>query len=158
MARNDNLSSSTCVNPVNFRFAVYFLGDGGDTPPIDTRFQRVSGLSAKLDTSAVVEGGENLFTHRLPTRVGYQNLVLERGMVLGATLDREFGEAMNLFRFTPHDVMVTLLDERGDPAAAWMFYRAYPVAWATADLTVAKEDVLIDTLELAYTRMQLLRL
>ena len=37
---------------------------------------------------------------------------------------------------------------------AWLFMDAYPVSWSSSDLDAAKAEVLIDTLELAYTRMQ----
>lgn len=152
------LSLEQVAPPLSFRFAVYFFAGGVVPNPIDIRFQRVSGLSAKIETRSVVEGGENLFTHRLPVRVGYQNLVLERGFVVGSPLNIEFNAAMSLFKFAPSNVMVTLLDEGGGPLAAWLFLKAYPVSWSTADLGTAKEEVLIDTLELAYTRMQALRI
>ena len=150
-------AASSATLPLNFRFSVCFLGVTGPNP-LDVRFQRVSGLSARIDTSTLVEGGENLYTHRLPSRVGYQNLVLERGFVVDGPLNLDITAAMSLFKFAPCDVLVTLLDAQGEPIAAWMFYKAWPVAWSTADLTVAKDDVLIDTIELAYTRMQAMRI
>jgi hypothetical protein len=52
--------------------------------PLDIRFHRVSGLGATIETDPLGEGGQNLYTHRLPRRVSYANLVLERGMVLGS--------------------------------------------------------------------------
>jgi phage tail-like protein len=143
---------------LGFRFAVFFFAGGAVPNPIDIRFQRVSGLSATIDTTTVVEGGQNLYTHRLPTRVGYANLVLERGFVVGSPLNLEFNAAMSLFKFAPSNVIVTLLNERHLPLAAWLFIKAYPVRWATADLDANDERLLIDTLELAYTRMQALRI
>ena len=35
--------------------------------------------------------------------------------------------------------------------------KAYPVKWATSDLDANQPGLVIDTLELAYTRMQILR-
>lgn len=143
---------------LGFRFGVFFFAGGAVPNPIDIRFQKVSGLSATIETTTVVEGGQNLFTHRLPKRVGYGNLVLERGFVVGSPLNLEFNAAMSLFKFAPSNVMVTLLDERAVPLAAWLFFKAYPVKWATADLGASEEKILVDTLELAYTRMQVMRL
>jgi phage tail-like protein len=143
---------------LGFRFAVFFLAGGAVPNPIDVRFQRVSGLSAAIDTTTVVEGGQNLYSHRLPTRVSYTNLVLERGFVVGSPLNLELNAAMSLFKFAPSNVIVTLLNERLLPLAAWLFIKAYPVRWATADLDANDEHLLIDTLELAYTRMQALRI
>lgn len=144
--------------PLSHRFAVFFLIGGFVPNPLDVRFQRVSGLSARVDTQTINEGGQNLYSHKLPTRIGYDNLTLERGFVVGSLLNVEFNATMSLFKFAPSNVMVTLLDETGIPLAAWMFIKAYPVRWATADLGASDERVLIDTLELAYTRMQALRI
>lgn len=143
---------------LGFRFAVFFFAGGVVPNPIDIRFQRVSGLTATIDTTTITEGGQNLYTHRLPRRVGYGNLTLERGFVTGSPLNLEFNAAMSLFKFAPSNVMVTLLDAVGAPLSAWMFFKAYPVRWSTANLSATEERVLIDTLELAYTRMQALRI
>lgn len=140
------------------RFAVFFFAGGVVPNPIDIRFQRVSGLSATIETHTVVEGGQNLYTHRLPRKISYDNLVLERGFVSGSPLNIEFNAAMSLFRFAPSNVMVTLLSEAGSPLAAWLFSKAYPVRWSTGDLDASQDSILIDTLELAYTRMQALRI
>ena len=132
---------------------------GGVVPnPLDIRFQRVSGLTATVETSTVNEGGQNLYTHHLPKRVGYGNLTLERGFVVGSPLNIEFNAAMSLFKFLPSNVMVTLLSGDAAPLAAWLFIKAFPVRWSTADLSAAEDRVLIDTLELSYQRMQVIRI
>lgn len=144
--------------PLGHRFAVFFFIAGVVPNPLDIRFQKVSGLQARVETSTVQEGGQNLYTHRLPTRVGYDNLVLERGFVVGSPLNLEFNAAMSLFEFVPSNVMITLFGEDAIPLAAWLFIKAFPVRWATADLEGGTDKILIDTLELAYTRMQALRI
>ena len=137
--------------------AIFFVG--GIVPnPIDIRFQRVSGLAATIDTTAVNEGGQNLYAHRLPRRIGYGNLVLERGFVVGSPLNLELNAAMTLFKLSPSNVMITLLDGNAAPLAAWMFRKAFPVRWATADLGASEAQVLIDTLELCYASMQAMRI
>lgn len=139
------------------RFAVIFFVAGIVPNPIDIRFQRVSGLAATIETTTVNEGGQNLYAHRLPRRVGYQNLVLERGFVIGSPLNIEFNVAMTLFKFAPSNVLVTLLSASAVPLAAWLFLKAFPVRWATDDLNARDDQVLIDTLELCYARMQAIR-
>src|SRR5215468_6172227 len=109
------------------RFAAVFFTGGIEPNPIDIRFQRVSGLSATIETTTVNEGGQNLYGHRLPRRVGYQNLVLERGFMIGSPLNLEFNVAMSTFKFLPSNVLVTLLGASGAPLAAWMFLKAFPV-------------------------------
>jgi conserved hypothetical phage tail region protein len=143
---------------VGMRFGVLFLAGGVVPNPVDIRFQKVSGLAAKVDTETVREGGQNLYTQKLPTSVQYENLVLERGMVVGSPLNLEFNATMSRFKFSTSNVLVTLLDERRAPLAGWLFLKAYPVRWSTSDLTATDPALVIDTMELAYTRMQALRI
>jgi phage tail-like protein len=142
---------------LGFRFGVLFIAGGVIPNPLDIRFQRVSGLSAEVNTITLEEGGQNLYIHRLPKSISYNNLVLERGFVVGSPLNIEFNAAMSLFKFAPANVLVTLLSETKIPLAAWLFMKAYPVKWATSDLNAGETTILVDTLELAYTRMQILR-
>jgi phage tail-like protein len=143
---------------LGFRFGVFFFAAGVVPNPIDIRFQKVSGLSADVKTTALNEGGQNLYAHRLPDRIEYQNLVLERGMVVGSPLNLEFNSVMSLFKFYPSNVLVTLFNAEKVPVAGWLFLKAYPVKWATSDLDASDKAIVIDTMELAYTRMQIMRI
>jgi phage tail-like protein len=143
---------------LGFRFGVFFFAGGVLPNPLDIRFQKVSGLSAEIKTTTLSEGGQNLYTHRLPEAVDYGNLVLERGMVTGSPLNVEFNIAMSLFKFAPSNVLVTLFREDKVPLAGWLFLKAYPVKWSTSDLNAAEKELVIDTMELAYTRMQIMRI
>src|SRR5262249_39773571 len=98
------------------------------------------------------------YTQQLPTGIEHGNLILERGMVVGSPLNIEFNIALSLFKFAPSNVMVMLFNESSIPVAAWLFIKAYPVKWSTADLDATEKTVLIDTLELAYARMQIMRI
>ncbi|MCP4687557.1 MAG: phage tail protein, partial [Desulfobacterales bacterium] len=79
-----------------YHFQVTFFIAGVIPNPLDIRFRKVSGLSAEIETHEINEGGENLYIHRLPTQIKYNNLVLERGMVIGSPLSVEFNVAMTL--------------------------------------------------------------
>jgi phage tail-like protein len=141
----------------NFRFGVFFFALGVVPNPLDIRFKKVTGLSATVKTTPLAEGGQNLYTQPLPSGVEFGNLVLERGIVLGSPLRLEFEIAMSLFKFAPSNVLVTLFNEACIPMAAWFFFRAYPVKWSTSDLAAAPKDLLIESLELAYARMQIMK-
>ena len=142
---------------LGMRFAVVFLTGGAIPNPLDIRFQKVSGLSVEIDTEPMVEGGNNTGTLSLPKGVKHGNLVLERGMVVGSLLNLEFNATMSLFKFATSNVLVTLLGGDKLPRAAWLFIKAYPVKWATSELSAGEPALVVDTLELAYTRMQILR-
>jgi len=142
---------------LGFRFGVFFFAGGVVPNPLDIRFQKVSGLSGEVSTQSLTEGGQNLYTQKLPSRIDYGNLILERGMVIGSLLNMEFNRALSQFKFAPSNVMVTLFGEDKAPLAAWLFIKAFPVKWSTSDLDAQEKGLVIDTMELAYSRMQILR-
>ena len=148
------------INPqglaLGFRFGVFFFIGGLVPNPLDIRFQKVSGLEGTVNTTTVQEGGQNLFTHRLPERIDYSNLVLERGFSVGSLLRVEFNVAMSTFEFLPSNVLVTLLDEDGLPllGAGWLVLNAYPVKWSVSDLDAGSNEIVVERLELAYQRIQ----
>ena len=144
--------------PLNYRFGVFFFAAGVVPNPIDTRFQRVSGFSAEVGTDPRTEGGENLYTHRLPNRINYNNLVLERGILIGSPLRLEFIAALSSFKFVPSNAMVTLFNELSVPVAGWLFMRTYPVKWSIPDFNANGNEVVIETMELAYSRFQIIQL
>lgn len=144
--------------PLAFRYSVFFFVGGVVPNPLDIRFSKVSGLSSHIETHSLNEGGQNLYTHRLPKRIQYDNLVLERGMAIGSMLVAEFNATMSLFKFNPSNVLVTLLDESGSPISGWLFMTAYPVKWTVSELNAEQNQVVVETMELAYQRMQAIRL
>ena len=149
---------------LSHRFGVFFFAAGILPNPIDIRFQRVSGLSAEIQLETVNEGGQNLYAHRLPNKTTYNNLVLERGVIatsfdkFPSPLNLEFNAAFSLFKFSPSNVLITLFNEDGNSTGAWLFDKAYPVRWSVSDLDAQSNTVAVDTMELAYTRFQILRL
>jgi phage tail-like protein len=144
--------------PLGFRFGVLFLALGVIPNPLDILFQKVSGLGATVETETVREGGQNLYTQLLPKHIQHDNLVLERGMVVGSPLVIEFNVAMSLFKFKPSNVLVTLLDHTRIPIASWLCVKAYPLKWSVSDLDATSNSVVIEHMELAYRHLQVIRL
>jgi phage tail-like protein len=134
--------------PPAFHFSVSFLlhkaGDG------DTRFQEVSGIGTELGTEELVEGGENRFSHQLPTGARHGNLVLKRGVLVRSGIVSWIRDAVENLMFAPITVVVTLLNENHEPLAGWQFANAYPVKWQMGNLNATENGVLVETLELAY--------
>ena len=65
---------------LGFRFSVFFFMHGDQPNSLDIRFSKVSGISGRIDTQPLNEGGQNLFSHRLPTRaVVVQDRTLNAG-------------------------------------------------------------------------------
>ncbi len=134
--------------PVGFHFQVEI--SLSDLPVNDVRFQEVSGLTRELGVEQVVEGGENRFEHRLPARGTFGNLVLKRGMLSDSAVIDWITDAIENFDFKPADVLVSLLDEKHNPIATWSFIAAWPVKWSLGSFDAKKNEVVVETLELAY--------
>jgi len=143
--------------PLSFRFSVLFMAAGAIPNPIDILFQKVSGLGSAVETESINVGGQ-YNVEQLPVRVKYENLVLQRGLVVGSPLVIEFNSAMFQFRFRPANVLVTLLDNTRIPIAGWLFMRAYPVKWSVSDLDAEANSVVIENIELNYEYMQTMRI
>ena len=143
--------------PLGFRFGVFFFAGGVVPNPLDILFRKVSGLSSSVSTTEIKEGGQNVASHHLPDKIQHDNLVLERGLVVGSPLVIEFNTTMSLFKFAPSNVLVTLLSEESVPLASWLCMKAYPVKWSVSDLDAEANQVVIETMELAYQRLQVIR-
>ena len=133
--------------PLGFHYRVEF---GISKKKNDVRFQTVSGLSVEYDYESYKEGGENRFEHKLPVRTKYADLVLKRGMLTDSDV---IGWMLNAFRnreFKPADVVVILLNEKGEQLKSWRIAQAIPKKWSISDLNANESAVVIETLELTY--------
>jgi phage tail-like protein len=135
--------------PRSFHFKVEFQDISG-VKDNDTKFQDVSGLTAELGVEEVKSGSENRFSHRLPTRARYNNLVLKRGMLTDSGLISWFTDAVENFSFSPATVVVKLLDSEHEPIQTWTFQKAWPVKWVVADFKSTENAIVVETIELAY--------
>ena len=142
--------------PTGFHFKVEFIGVEGMDSDTEHRFQEVGGLSFEIETEELREGGENRFTNKLPKRVKYPNLTLKRGLLQGTAILDWFSSAMStwftvpVYDFKPKDVMITLMDEAGQPAAIWNVVQAYPLKWSVSDFKATDNAIAIESMELAY--------
>lgn len=122
----------------------------------DVRFQSVSGLSVEYDMEEYKEGGENRFTHKLPVRTKYADMVLKRGMLTGPTVlegnsvIRWFLDAFRDRTFLAGDVNVILMNERSEPLRTWKVAHAVPKKWTVSDFNANESSLVIETLELSY--------
>lgn len=116
----------------------------------DVRFQTASGLSVEYDMEEYKEGGENRFTHKLPVRTKYADLVLKRGMVTDSSVIKWCLDAFRERVFLPTDVNVILMNEKAEPLRTWKVAHAIPKKWLVSDLNANENSLVIETIELTY--------
>lgn len=133
--------------PWGFYYRVEF---GVSSNKNDVRFQTVSGLSAEYDMEEYKEGGENRFTHKLPVRTKYADLVLKRGMLTDSEVIRWFFRALRDREFQPTDLNVILMNEKSEPLRTWKVAHAIPRKWVVSDLNASENSLVIETMELSY--------
>lgn len=133
--------------PVGFSFWVSFEFSND---PVDIAFQDVAGIGMELQTEDVVEGGENMFTQKLPTRASYTPLVLKRGLAVKSSLTDWVRDAVENLSINPVTVIVALLNENKEPLIAYRFINAYPVKWNVSNFNAETSSVVIETMELYY--------
>ncbi|MDR3061996.1 MAG: phage tail protein [Dysgonamonadaceae bacterium] len=141
--------------PVVFYFNVKFQGN----PPIgEVAFKSVLGLDTEMEFESVKEGGVNNFEYKLPKQVKHGNLILKRAMMpIENNLGNWIKEILeNTFEkpVQTRNVIITLLNEDGDPMYYWTCANAYPVKWNVEGFDAEKNEVAIESLELSYSTLK----
>ena len=151
--------SDTYYPPVAFSFEVSIATPGNPHgAPVATIFQEVSGIATAIDLEEVSEGGENTFAHRLPAPPKHANLVLKRGIAKASSpLFAWVAAAVNGTFATPADprtLLVNLVDGSALPLVSWIFLDAWPVRWEVSSFDATGNDIVTESLELAYTSVE----
>jgi phage tail-like protein len=137
--------------PAAFHFTVHLdpAAGGGEA-----MFQEVSGIGAEVETEAVQVGGDNRFVHALPKGVKHPRLVLKRGvaavdsgLVRWCRQTLEGGLAQSVLT---RQIEVHLMDQGGEALWRWRFTGAYPVKWSAEPFGSTKQEVALQSVELAY--------
>jgi len=111
-------------------------------------FARVKGLSREVKFESYREGGMNEYEHKLVSQVAFPALVFERGLASDdlwnwaqSTADGEVAR---------RNIRISLQDEAGQTAWAWIVSGALPVKWTISDLDGSSPNVAMESLEMAH--------
>ena len=119
-------------------------------------FTECSGLSVEVEVEELKEGGQNHFSHKLPGRMKWPNIVLKRGVIDNDNLFEWFrkssgqgfaGEGNKVARTHGE---VALLDAKRARIRAWHFVGAFPVKWAGPTFAASGNNVAVEELEIAH--------
>lgn len=141
--------------PVSFYFSLSIAGETGHT---EASFKEVSGLNMEMETEEIVSSGVNSFQHPVTKSPSHSNLVLKRGLLAkdsplaqwcSTTLIGGLDNAIET-----KNIVVSLLNENGQPIKAWRFANAWPVKWDVSDFNSNGNELVIETLEFSYSYLQ----
>ena len=137
-------------NPyANFNFVVELGGKevGG--------FSEVDLPEATIEAIEYREGGDlTSGVRKLPGRVSYANVVLRRGLS-GRTDLWDWFKATRDGSLQRRNVTITLLDEARKPVQRWLLQDAWPARFSSSRLDGRGNEVVIETLELAYEGLEI---
>ena len=112
-------------------------------------FTECSGLEIQVEVKEYAEGGLNAFTHKLPGRVRYADLVLRHGTADGEALWQWYQDVCQ-GKIVRKNLSVVLYNPAGEEVRRWNFADAYPIKWTGPTFKAAEQGVAIDTLVIAH--------
>lgn len=118
-------------------------------------FKGVSGLAAETEVVEYREGSDPVSSSRkLPGRVKYPNVTLKRGL----TASRDLWEWWRTAADGPvqrRNVAIVLLDDSRTPVLRWLLRNAWIARIETSELDASKNEIAIETVELAHEGLEL---
>jgi phage tail-like protein len=140
--------------PVGFHFLVAF--ELFPQLPNDFAFMEVNGLEVEMEMEPRKEGGQNRFTHQLPVRARYSDIVLKRGLFFESGITEWCRQAIENFSFTPTNVLISLLNSDHIPVNSWLVVNAIPKKWAVSNFNAMENSLAIESLTLSYQYFNIL--
>ena len=120
------------------------------------RFMEVTGLEVEVGVESIDEGGENGYSHKLPGRMSWPNLVLKRGITqsdgLMEWLNKSSGEGFTGQgnKLKRSSAAITLMGPGGKRLRAWNFDGAFPIKWRGPTFAADSTQMAIEELEIAH--------
>lgn len=136
--------------------AFYFTVEIDGFPAIQAAFQEASGMEVSAEVESISEAGRNEYSHRVPKRTSYNNLVLKRGFVTDDSAMVEWVKStiqngLNT-KIQPKSITVKLLNPKtNSPLKSWCFVNAYPIKWSVGALNSMENALAIENIEFAYS-------
>ncbi len=120
------------------------------------RFTEVTGLQVDIAVEEVTEGGENSYTHKLPGRMSWPNIVLKRGVTQNDSLlkwlNKSSGDgfAVGGNKLKRSTAAITLMGGGNVRLRSWNFDGAFPVKWTGPKFAASANDAPEEELEIAH--------
>jgi phage tail-like protein len=120
----------------------------------EAHFTECSGLGAKIQVIDYRAGGEGQIVRRLPGQVQYPEVTFRYGLSDSKVLFEWF-IGITEGKIERRNVSVAMLNDDGKTQGPqWNLLEAWPSEWRAADLNALGKEVAIETLKLAYERLE----
>lgn len=115
-------------------------------------FMECSGLKTSTEVFEIEEGGNNQFTHKLPGRSKWENIVLKYGVTSDISLLSWRNEVLagELGEDKRRNGAVLMKNIAGEVIRRYSFSNAWPVAWEGPAFNASSAELAIETLEIAH--------
>jgi phage tail-like protein len=139
--RNDPYAS------FNFEIAIDGISDDGKA--VKGAFSEVTGLDLEVQPIDYRTGAEDIRVRKLPGLKKFPNLVLKRGVIGDPALWNWILQSASgqVQRTSGH---ISLLDESHQEVMRWNFQRAWAAKYSGPQLGASKNEVALETLEIAH--------
>jgi phage tail-like protein len=117
-------------------------------------FSDCTGFGASTDPIEYREGGENTHSRKLPGQTKYPNIVLKWGLTDSRELWDWYQDVIRgKIRRLNGRIVVRDLDAVTEKVS-WNFFDAWPTKWDGPDFSAKGNDIAIESLEIAVTRVE----
>lgn len=114
-------------------------------------FQEVSGLAVEAQPVGYRRGDKPSFSAiKMPEAMKYGNVTLKKGVL---AKDNKFWDWFNQIKMNTvkrMPITISLLNEEGKPLMVWHLSNAWPTKITGTDLKADGNEVVVETIELAY--------
>lgn len=148
MSDNGSTENSTWPMP-KFRFEV----DLGSKLK-GVAFQEVSGMDKEVQVIEYRASNSPLFSmEKMPGIAKYGNVTMKRGIFVNDNNFWKWMDEIKMNTIPRRTVLIKLLDENGKVTMQWQLNNAWPTKISGTDLRADKNEVAIDTLEIAHEQL-----
>jgi phage tail-like protein len=133
-----------------FRVELEVLGE----KTAEAFFKSVGGIKYETEVVPVRAGGVNDRTYNLPGAVKWAPIVLRRGFTGDPALLRWREQWINGTGKRVATGTIVQLDTEFHERARWVFERGWPTKWEIGELDASKNELVIETLEIAIEKLR----
>jgi phage tail-like protein len=118
-------------------------------------FQEVSGLEMETKAIEYRHGNSPIFAPiKMPGLARVGNVTMKKGIFAGDAKFFAWYSEIKMNTIKRRTIVISLLDEKGDPKITWTLNNAWPTKVTGTDLKSEGNEVAVESIELAFETLQ----